>query len=110
MGKRADPVLVTFKSNVTAVPIEPNAGSAALSTVIFASLAWISALSLAVTFWPCSGLAETSTWLVRVLVPDIGPSILATISRVFFSPGSRDPISDQDMLWFCPTPAGVDEI
>ena len=61
-------------------------GLAVLVTDILASWAWTSAEELEVTFWPFSGLPDTSTLLVRLWVPVMGPSIWATICNDLFSP------------------------
>ena len=101
---------MTSRSNLTLLPGEPKAGSAALSTVIFASLVRTLAMELAVTLSPCSGWPVTSTRLVRLVLPVIGPSMLARIWSCLLSPWAMAPMSGQST--FCPwlTPAGEEEI
>src|SRR5512141_321655 len=93
--RAALPVFLTSSVKVTLVLGEPTAGFAVLVTEILASWAWTSAEALDVTFWPFSGLPDTSTLLVRLRVPVMGPSIWATICSDLFAPDDRGPISDQ---------------
>src|SRR5664279_2791354 len=98
-GKAALPVFLTTSVKVTLVPGEPAVGLAVLVTNILASWAWTSAEELEVTFWPFVGLPETSTLLVRVLVPVMEMSILATICNDLSPPGNMGPMSDQLTFW-----------
>src|SRR5512141_1527971 len=98
-GKTALPVFLTNSVKVTLVLGDPTAGFAVLVTEILASWAWTSAEELDVTFWPFSGLPDTSTLLVRLWVPVIEPSIEATICNDFSSPDDMGPISDQETFW-----------
>ena len=89
------PVLFTTSVKLTLVFGEPKVGLAVLVMVILGSDAFTIAVSLFVTLLPDSGLPSTFTRLVKVLVPEIGPLILALIHNSLLASGSIEPISDQ---------------